>query len=63
MKYLTAATIFLAVPTLVASIYGMNIELPFQRSSYAFSLVMGLSGLLAIAIGAVFVVLSRNRKF
>jgi len=63
MKYLTAATIFLAVPTLVASIYGMNISLPFQSSVHAFSIVTGVSCLLAIAIGAVFVVLSHKRKF
>ena len=63
MKYLTAATIFLAVPTLVASIYGMNIGLPFQSNAHAFAIVMGVSGVLAVVLGAVFVVLSRNRKF
>ena len=63
MKYLTAATILLAVPTLVASIYGMNVGLPFQASRHAFAIVMGVSGVLAVALGAVFFVLSRNRKF
>ena len=63
MKYLTAATILLAAPTLIASLYGMNIGLPFQNHAHAFSIVMGFSGLLAIAIGALFVVLSRKRKF
>ena len=64
MKYLTAATIFLAVPTLVASIYGMNLTtLPFMSSPHSFAIVMGFSGLLAIAIGALFVVLSHKRKF
>ena len=63
MKYLTAATIFLAVPTLVASIYGMNIKLPLQDSAQAFGYVMGISGVLAIVLGAVFVILSRKRKF
>ena len=63
MKYLTAATIMLAVPTLVASIYGMNIGLPLQGQTHAFAFVMGISGLLAVAIGAVFFVLSRKRKF
>lgn len=63
MKYLTAATIFLAVPTLVASIYGMNIGLPFQGNNHAFAIVMGLSGIMAILLGAVFVILSRKRKF
>ena len=61
MKYLTAATIFIAVPTLVASIYGMNIGLPFQGSGHAFAIVMGFAGLLALVVGAVFIVLSRKR--
>ena len=63
MKYLTAATILLAVPTLVASIYGMNINLPFQSHVNAFAIVMGLSGVLAAVIGAIFYLLSRARKF
>ncbi len=63
MKYLTAATIMLAAPTLIASIYGMNIKLPFSASAHAFSIVMGISGLLAVAIGTVFVILSKARKF
>jgi len=63
MKYLTTATIFLAVPTLVASIYGMNIGLPFQNSANAFAIVMGVSALLASVLGAVFVILSHKRKF
>ena len=63
MKYLTAATIMLAAPTLIASLYGMNIGLPFQNHVHAFSIVMGISGLLAAGIGALFVILSRKRKF
>ena len=63
MKYLTAATIMLAAPTLIASLYGMNIGLPFQGHPHAFALVMGISGALALAIGAVFFCLSRARRF
>ena len=63
MKYLTAATIMLAAPTLIASLYGMNIGLPFQHHVHAFGIVMGISGALALAIGAVFFVLSRKRIF
>ena len=63
MKYLTAATIMLAAPTLIASLYGMNIGLPFQSHAHAFAIVMGFSGILAAVIGAVFVVLSRKRIF
>ncbi len=64
MKYLTAATIFLAVPTLVASVYGMNLTtLPFMHSPYSFVIVMGMSGLFAVLLGAVFMILSHKRKF
>ena len=64
MKYLTVATIFLAVPTLVASIYGMNLTtLPFMNSAHSFAIVMGFSTLLAVLLGVVFFVLSRKRKF
>ncbi len=63
MKYLTAATILLAVPTLVASIYGMNIPLPFQSRAHAFAIVMGVSLVLTCCIGALFFVLSRKRVF
>ena len=64
MKYLTVATIFLAVPTLVASIYGMNLTtLPFMNSAHSFIIVMGFSTLLAGLLGVVFFVLARKRKF
>ena len=64
MKYLAAATILLAVPTLVASIYGMNLPmLPFAAHPHAFAIVIGFSGVLTVIIGAFFIVLSRNRKF
>ncbi len=43
MKILTLITIILMLPTLTASIYGMNIELPFQHSSHAFYIVTGIS--------------------
>ena len=36
LKRLTTLTIFLSVPVLIASIYGMNVPLPFQHSHYAF---------------------------
>lgn len=63
MKYLTAATIMLAAPMIIASIYGMNIPLPFQTHPHAFPIVMIISCLLAGAFGAVFVILYRKRRF
>lgn len=51
VKLLTAVTIVLSVPTLIASVYGMNVPLPFQEAEHAFSyliIVMLLSsGLIA----------------
>ena len=43
LKFLTSVTIILMIPTLVASIYGMNVELPFQHSSLAFLITMVIS--------------------
>lgn len=36
MKRLTSITIVLTLPVLVASIYGMNVEIPYAHSTYAF---------------------------
>ena len=40
MKFLTSVTIVLAIPTIIASIYGMNVSLPFQDMPYAFILTI-----------------------
>jgi magnesium transporter len=51
IKLLTALTIILSIPTMTASIYGMNIKLPFETSAFAFLIVLGLTGVLsAIAL-------------
>jgi len=55
MKFLTSITIVLALPTLIASIYGMNVKLPFQAQSYAFALVMGISVILSIVMVLIFI--------
>lgn len=52
MKFLAAFTIILSLPTVVSSVYGMNIRLPFQEHSMAFSITMGFALLLsAITMG------------
>ena len=68
MKYLTVATIFLAVPTLITSAYGMNIKLPLvpaagTSSPGVFWILFALSLALAGVIGVVLFVLYRKRKF
>lgn len=42
VKTLTSITIILMIPTLVASVYGMNIALPWQDSPHAFLIVLGM---------------------
>jgi magnesium transporter len=54
IKVLTSVTIILMLPTLVASIYGMNVELPFQHSAHAFVITMIASFILSIAGVVVF---------
>lgn len=43
IKLLTTVTIILMIPTLIASIYGMNVDLPFQTSPYAFLIIIAMS--------------------
>ncbi|MCB5267455.1 MAG: magnesium transporter CorA family protein [Candidatus Cloacimonetes bacterium] len=55
MKFLTSITIILALPTLIASIYGMNVDLPMQNNPFAFALVMGFALLLSILLVIIFI--------
>lgn len=59
MKILTLITIILMIPTLTASIYGMNIELPFQHSPYAFYFVTGISFMILL----VSILIFRGKKW
>ena len=43
MKILTSITIILAVPTLIASIWGMNVPVPFQYNPNGFVLLIAIS--------------------
>ena len=60
LKRLSTITIFLSIPVLIASIYGMNVPLPFQRSPYAFWLPVILS--VVILAFVVFNYLRRTKK-
>ena len=40
IKLLTALTIILSIPTMIASLYGMNVTLPIQLKPYAFPVIM-----------------------
>jgi len=58
MKFLTAITIIIAVPTLIASFWGMNVPVPFGGTPWGFAIMMGLSLLFA---GVTVFILWRRR--
>ena len=58
MKFLTSITIVLALPTMVASFFGMNVALPMQNSPFAFIIILGIS----IFLSVVAVILLRRRN-
>ncbi len=60
MKTLTFVTICLAIPTLFASLYGMNVPLPFAETTTAFWFILTLSASLVLV---VFIMFRRLRWF
>lgn len=49
MKYLTSITIILAIPTMIASYWGMNVGLPLQNNPFGFVIIV----LFSILIGVI----------
>ncbi len=64
MRVLTIVSIVISVPTLITSIYGMNmIDMPFADSSNGFWIVLALSFGLAIVVAIImFFVFNNSRK-
>ncbi|MDR2518069.1 MAG: magnesium transporter CorA family protein [Spirochaetaceae bacterium] len=60
MKRLTIVSIVLMIPTLIYSFYGMNVDLPFQKSPYMAFVITGIS-LAASITGAIFLNTDRKR--
>jgi magnesium transporter len=54
MKRLTSITIILSLPILVTSIYGMNVDIPYQHSNHAFYIPVILSLVISVIIGWYF---------
>lgn len=54
MKFLASITVILAFPTIVASIYGMNVELPFQHEPHTFFFILLTAILLSSATAIIF---------
>jgi len=52
MKFLACMTIILAIPTAIASVWGMNVALPFQSSPHGFIYIMAISAVIT-ALSAI----------
>lgn len=54
MKRLTSITIVLMLPTLITSIYGMNVDIPYQHTPHAFYIPVIISLLVSMIIAWYF---------
>lgn len=62
MQRLAIITLALSFPTLIASIFGMNLELPFTQSKYSVYYVVGFSFLLSLIGGFLIYKITNRRK-
>lgn len=60
IRRLTLITIILMVPTLVASFYGMNIQLPLEKNPNAIYMIIAVSSILSLMVAWYF---QRKRLF
>ena len=51
MKVLAVITLIIEIPTLIASIFGMNVNLPFTNNENGFLIIIAISSILAIVGG------------
>lgn len=59
MKLLAVITLVISVPTLIASLWGMNVPVPFASLSWGFWLVIGISVVIT-AVVSYFIIRSTN---
>ncbi|MFW9960697.1 MAG: magnesium transporter CorA family protein [Candidatus Thorarchaeota archaeon] len=50
IKTLTSISLLVSVPTLIASIYGMNVDLPFDEHGFAFVIIMAISFSISLSL-------------
>jgi len=58
MKVLTSLTVVMSIPTIFASLWGMNVKVPFANSPAGFWIVLGIS--VAAALGAFFLLYKKK---
>ncbi len=54
IRFFTSVTVILTIPTIIASIYGMNVQLPYQQSPSAFLGIMIIISLISIGLVVMF---------
>ncbi|WML25113.1 magnesium transporter CorA family protein [Neobacillus sp. OS1-33] len=54
MKFLTSITIILSFPTMVASFYGMNVDIPFQYATHSYAIPLVISAFLTSLTAFIF---------
>jgi len=54
IKILTVLTIILTIPTIVSSIYGMNVHLPLEKDPMAFIKIMGSTVVISVVVFLMF---------
>lgn len=58
IRTLTATTIILTIPTIIASLFGMNVQLPIEGQPYAFWIVVAI---ILTGVGTTIYFFNRNR--
>lgn len=58
MKFLTSITIILAIPTLISSLWGMNVPVPLQNHPYGFIILVAIC--MIVTLIAVFMLKRRD---
>jgi len=58
MKFLTSVTIVMAIPTMIASFFGMNVPLPFANHSSGFAIII----LISVTLSALSAYVLAKRK-
>jgi len=50
MKLLTSITLIISIPTLIASIMGMNVEFPFNTGVNGFYIIVGITAIITVIV-------------
>ena len=54
IQILTSLTLILTIPTITASIFGMNVTLPLQENPWAFLIILAISVLISVLLWILF---------